>query len=91
MVSGFLSLSVQKTSTSSLPEYPASIDADAKLGHDEDKSALIENAHEMIDVRQETFTHYIAEEDWDLFFEVFMMTDRVNHFGAYDHDGEYKT
>ncbi|WP_435101429.1 alkaline phosphatase family protein [Halarchaeum sp. P4] len=97
MVSGFLSPGIeQAASDADLAEYLESIDyqidADAKLGHQEDKSEFIENAHATLDARYEAFSHYFAEDDWDLFFGVFMTTDRVNHFlyGDYANDGEYK-
>ena len=55
------------------------------------KSEFIENAHATLDARRDVFTHYLAEDDWDLFFGVFMTTDRVNHFLFRDYatDGEY--
>jgi predicted AlkP superfamily phosphohydrolase/phosphomutase len=97
MVSGFLSPDVDKAShPDALGDYLDSIgyriDVNAKLGHDDDKSEFIEDAHETIDARQEAFKHYVAEDDWDLFFGVFMTTDRVNHFlfKDYEQDGEYK-
>ncbi|QDX41788.1 alkaline phosphatase family protein [Salarchaeum sp. JOR-1] len=97
MVSGFLSPGIEKASSDQeVAEYLESIDyridANAKLGHQDDKSAFIENAHETLDARYEAFSHYIAADDWDLFFGVFMTTDRVNHFlyGDYAQDGEYK-
>ncbi len=98
MVSGFLSPGIEKAShpdelTTYLDGIDYKIDVNAKLGHDEDKSAFIEDAHETLDARFEAFSHYIQEDDWDLFFGVFMTTDRVNHFlfEDYEHDGEYKT
>jgi predicted AlkP superfamily phosphohydrolase/phosphomutase len=97
MVSGFLSPDVDKAShPDALGDYLDSvdyrIDVNAKLGHDDDKSEFVEDAHETIDARQESFKHYVAEDDWDLFFGVFMTTDRVNHFlfKDYEQDGEYK-
>ncbi|WP_135819837.1 alkaline phosphatase family protein [Halostella litorea] len=97
MVSGFLSPAIDKAAyPDDLAEYlqgiDYKIDANAKLGHDEDKSAFIENAHETLDARFEAFKHYIEQDDWDLFFGVFMTTDRVNHFlyKHYERDGEYK-
>ncbi|NHN58062.1 MULTISPECIES: alkaline phosphatase family protein [Halorussus] len=97
MVSGFLSPGVDKASyPDELRDYLQSIDykidANPKLGHDEDKSEFIENAHETLDARYEAFKHYIQQDDWDLFFGVFMTTDRVNHFlyKHYEEDGEYK-
>ncbi|WP_132057422.1 alkaline phosphatase family protein [Halorussus amylolyticus] len=97
MVSGFLSPGIDKGAyPDDVREYLDStdyrIDANAKLGHKDDKSAFIENAHETLDARYEAFKHYIQEDDWDLFFGVFMTTDRVNHFlfKHYEDDGEYK-
>ncbi len=97
MVSGFLSPGVDKAAyPDEIREYLESIDyridVNAKLGHDEDKSDFLEDAHETIDKRFEAFTHYLEEDDWDLFFGVFMTTDRVNHFlfKDYEEDGEYK-
>jgi len=97
MVSGFLSPGVDKAAyPDDLREYLENndyrIDVNAKLGHDDDKSEFIEDAHETLDKRFETFKHYVQEDDWDLFFGVFMTTDRVNHFlfKHYEQDGEYK-
>ncbi|MFB6069614.1 MAG: alkaline phosphatase family protein [Halanaeroarchaeum sp.] len=97
MVSGFLSPSVEKAThppdeATYLESIDYRIDVDAKLGHEDDKSAFIDDAHETIDARQEAFAHYVAADDWDLFFGVFMTTDRVNHFlfRDYEHDGEYR-
>lgn len=97
MVSGFLSPSIDKAAypealADYLQEIDYKIDANAKLGHNEDKSEFIENAHETLDRRFEAFSHYIEQDDWDLFFGVFMTTDRVNHFlfEDYENDGEYK-
>jgi predicted AlkP superfamily phosphohydrolase/phosphomutase len=96
MVSGFLSPDIEKAAyPDSLRDYLQSIDyridVDAKLGHDDDKTAFIEDAHETIDARFEAFEHYLKEDDWDLFFGVFMTTDRVNHFlfKDYEQQGEY--
>jgi uncharacterized sulfatase len=97
MVSGFLSPGVEKAAypdelgeTLEGPDYK--IDVNAKLGHDEDKSDFIEDAHETLDARFEAFKHYVQEDDWNLFFGVFMTTDRVNHFLFKDYvqDGEYE-
>jgi predicted AlkP superfamily phosphohydrolase/phosphomutase len=97
MVSGFLSPGVDKASyPDELREYLESIDyridANAKLGHREDKSDFVENAHDTLEKRHEAFTHYIEQDDWDLFFGVYMTTDRVNHFlfADYERDGEYR-
>ena len=97
MVSGFLSPSVEKGAypdelRDRLESSGYRIDMNAKLGHSEDKSEFIEDAYETLDARYESFSHYIKQDDWDLFFGVFMTTDRVNHFlfGDYERDGEYK-
>ncbi|CQH48450.1 probable phosphodiesterase [Halobacterium hubeiense] len=97
MVSGFLSPGIEKGShPESVGDYLDSIgyriDTNAKLGHQDDKSEFIADAHETIDARHEAFLNYVREDDWDLFFGVFMTTDRVNHFlfKDYEQDGEYK-
>jgi predicted AlkP superfamily phosphohydrolase/phosphomutase len=97
MVSGFLSPGVEKAAhPEALGDYLESIgyriDVDAKLGHDDDKSAFIDDAHETLDARAEAFEHYVEADDWDLFFGVFMTTDRVNHFlfRDYERDGAYR-
>ncbi|MFC4552950.1 MULTISPECIES: alkaline phosphatase family protein [Halorussus] len=97
MVSGFLSPGVDKAAyPDEMRDYLESIDyridSNAKLGHKDDKSEFIENAHETLDARYEAFKHYIQQDDWDLFFGVFMTTDRVNHFlyRHYEEDMEYK-
>ena len=97
MVSGFLSPDVEKAAhPDALRRYLASIDyridVDAKLGHEADKSAFLEDAHATLAARAEAFEHYVREDDWDLFFGVFMTTDRVNHFlfRDYEHGGEYR-
>ncbi len=97
MVSGFLSPGLDNAAyPDDFREYLESIgyriDVDPKLGHEEDKSAFIEDAHAVLDARFEAFSHYVEADDWDLFFGVFMTTDRVNHFlfGDYENDGEYK-
>ncbi|WP_435127368.1 alkaline phosphatase family protein [Halobaculum sp. D14] len=97
MVSGFLSPSVEKAAyPDELREYLESIDylldANPKLGHKDDKSEFLEHAHKTLDRRYEAFSHYVEEDDWDLFFGVFMTTDRVNHFlyKDYAEDGEYR-
>ncbi len=95
-VSGFLSPSVEEAASSRdlrqvLEANDYQIDVDASLGHDEDKIAFIENANRTLEARYEVFSHYIDQDDWDLFFGVFMATDRVNHFLFRDYvqDGEY--
>jgi len=85
MASGFLSPSIEKAAyPDELREYLESsgyrIDVDAKLGHETDKSAFMEDAHETLDARYEAFSGLVERDDWDLFFGVFMTTDRVNHF-----------
>ena len=97
MVSGFLSPGVDRAAAPDelrtfLEQNDYRIDVNAKLGHNDDKSEFIEDAHETLDARFEAFKHYIEQDDWDLFFGVFMTTDRVNHFlfKHYTQDGEYK-
>ncbi len=96
MVTGFLSPDIEAASNTdelrqTLERLGYRIDVDASLGHDEDKTDFIEDAHATIDARFETFMHYLEADDWDLFFGVFMTTDRVNHFLFGDHvdAGEY--
>jgi len=93
MVSGFLSPGVEKAATpESLRSYLESIgyriDVNAKLGHKEDKDEFVRDAHETIDARYEAFSHFVEADDWDLFFGVFMTTDRVNHFLFRDYERE---
>ena len=97
MVSGFLSPGVEEAAypddlRETLEDLEYRIDVNAKLGHDDDKSEFIEDAHETLDARFEAFKSYIQRDDWDLFFGVFMTTDRVNHFlfEHYTRDGEYR-
>ncbi|WP_339102949.1 alkaline phosphatase family protein [Haloterrigena salinisoli] len=97
MVSGFLSPGLEKAAYPDevrdyLETLDYRIDVNPKLGHQEDKSEFIEDAHATVDARFEAFKHYIEEDDWDLFFGVFMTTDRVNHFlfKDYERDGENK-
>ena len=97
MVSGFLSPGVEKAAypdelRETLEALDYKIDVNAKLGHKDDKEAFIEDAHRTLDARFEAFKRYIEADDWDLFFGVFMTTDRVNHFlfKDYAEDGEYK-
>ncbi|MFB6191850.1 MAG: alkaline phosphatase family protein [Haloarculaceae archaeon] len=97
MVSGFLSPGVDKAAYPDefrefLAEGGYRIDVNAKLGHRDDKSEFIEDAHETLDARYEAFSEYVERDDWDLFFGVFMTTDRVNHFlfRDYEHDGTYR-
>jgi predicted AlkP superfamily phosphohydrolase/phosphomutase len=97
MVSGFLSPGVEKSATpeefrNALESVGYRIDVDASLGH-EDRTAFVEDAHETLDARQRAFQQYIEADDWDLFFGVFMATDRVNHFLFRDYEagGEYES
>jgi len=97
MVSGFLSPEIEKASHPTevgnfLESIDYRIDTNAKLGHKDDKSDFVENAHDTVDARQEAFLNYVEADDWDLFFGVFMSTDRVNHFlfKDYEEDGEYR-
>ncbi|MEF8808661.1 alkaline phosphatase family protein [Natronomonas sp.] len=97
MVSGFLSPGVEKAAypdelRETLEDLDYKIDVNAKLGHKEDKERFIEDAHRTLDARFDAFKHYIQEDDWNLFFGVFMTTDRVNHFlfKHYTQGGEYK-
>jgi len=96
MVSGFLSPAVEKAAYPDefrdyLQRIDYRIDANAGLGH-EGKGAFMDDAHETLDKRQEAFKHYVEQDDWDLFFGVFMATDRVNHFlfRDYEYGGEYE-
>ncbi|MFB6301445.1 MAG: alkaline phosphatase family protein [Haloferacaceae archaeon] len=91
MVSGFLSPGVDEAAhPDDLREYLDSIgyriDVNAKLGHKDDRTEFVENAHETVDRRYEAFDHYVQQDDWDLFFGVFMTTDRVNHFLFKDYE-----
>jgi len=95
MVSGFLSPGVDKAAYPDelrdyLQDSDYRIDVNAKLGHDDDKSDFVEDAHKTLEKRYEAFKHYVGQDDWDLFFGVFMTTDRVNHFlfKDYERDGE---
>ncbi|PSP87352.1 nucleotide pyrophosphatase [Halobacteriales archaeon QS_4_69_34] len=95
MVSGFLSPDVEKAAyPDGLRDYLQSIDyridTNAKLGHDDDKTDFVEDAHETVDARYEAFSRYVERDDWDLLFGVFMTTDRINHFlfEDYERDGE---
>jgi predicted AlkP superfamily phosphohydrolase/phosphomutase len=97
MVSGFLSPSVDKAThpeafAAHLDASGYRIDVNAKLGHDDDKSEFVADAHETLDARQDAFEYVVGEDDWDLLFGVFMTTDRVNHFlfEDYERDGAYK-
>ncbi|WP_396610439.1 alkaline phosphatase family protein [Haloferax sp. S1W] len=97
MVSGFLSPGVDKAAfpdelRDTLQNIGYKIDVNAKLGHKDDKTDFVEDAHKTLDKRFEAFKHYLEQDDWDLFFGVFMTTDRVNHFlfKDYERDGENK-
>tara|TARA_A100001037_G_scaffold305549_1_gene346145 strand:- start:4808 stop:6151 length:1344 start_codon:yes stop_codon:yes gene_type:complete len=96
MVSGFLSTSVESAAKpQEVKEYLMSmgyrIDVDSRLGHEEDKTAFLQDALFTLEKRFEAFEYFIEKDDWDLFFGVFMTTDRVNHFlyGDYKQGGEY--
>jgi predicted AlkP superfamily phosphohydrolase/phosphomutase len=91
MVSGFLSPSVEKAAypdelRNYLESIDYAIDVNAKLGHQEDKTEFMEDAHRTIEKRFEAFSHYLSQDDYDLFFGVFMTTDRVNHFLFKDYE-----
>ncbi len=95
-VSGFLSPSIEQAASSKevqrvLERANYQIDVDASLGHDEDKTAFVENANQTLAARYDVFSYFIEQDDWDLFFGVFMATDRVNHFlfREYLNDGQY--
>jgi predicted AlkP superfamily phosphohydrolase/phosphomutase len=97
MVSGFLSPGVEKAAhpesfRDELEDIGYRIDVNAKLGHDDDKTAFVEDAHETLETRFEAFQSILGRDDWDLFFGVFMTTDRVNHFlfKDYERDGPNK-
>jgi len=97
MVSGFLSPSVEKAAypdglRDQLEAMDYKIDPNPKLGHKDDKTEFLEEAHETVDRRFDAFKQYIDADDWNLFFGVFMTTDRVNHFlfEEYERDGEYR-
>ncbi|WP_114575842.1 alkaline phosphatase family protein [Saliphagus sp. LR7] len=97
MVSGFLSPDLEKAAypddaRDTLEGMDYRIDVNPKLGHDADKSEFIQDARETVQARYNAFRNYIEADDWDLFFGVFMTTDRVNHFlfKDYERDGEYK-
>jgi predicted AlkP superfamily phosphohydrolase/phosphomutase len=91
MVSGFLAPGLEKSAypdefRDTLQEIGYRIDVNPKLGHQEDNSEFIEDAHEVLDARFEAFRRYVEADDWDLFFGVFMTTDRVNHFLFRDYE-----
>ena len=97
MVSGFLSRDIDTAAypaefASRLADLEYRIDVNAKLGHDEDKGPFIDDANETLAARQRAFREYVDVDDWDLFFGVFMTTDRVNHFlfEDYERDGRYR-
>ena len=97
MVSGFLSPGVEKAAhpdsfRDELEEMGYRIDVNAKLGHADDKTEFVEDAHDTLDTRFEAFRSVLDRDDWDLFFGVFMTTDRVNHFlfEDYERDGSNK-
>ena len=91
MVSGFLSPGLDRAAyPDEFGDYLDSVgyrlDVNPKLGHAADRTDFVENALETVDRRYEAFEHYLAEDDWDLFFGVFMTTDRVNHFLFRDYE-----
>ena len=97
MISGFLSPGVDKAAhpdefRDELSAMDYRIDVNAKLGHADDKTEFVEDAHETVEKRFEAFQSILDRDDWDLFFGVFMTTDRVNHFlfKDYERDGENK-
>jgi len=97
MVSGFLSPGVEKAAypdefRDALLEMDYRLDPNPKLGHRDDKSEFVADANEVLEKRFEAFRRYVRADDWDLFFGVFMSTDRVNHFLFEDYvdDGEYR-
>ena len=97
MISGFLSPGVAKAAhppdlATYLESIDYRIDVQARLGHEEDKTDFVQDANETLAARFEAFDHYVRADDWDLFFGVFMTTDRVNHFlfEDYERDGEYR-
>jgi predicted AlkP superfamily phosphohydrolase/phosphomutase len=96
VVSGFLSPDVEKAARPDdvrdhLQSIDYRIDVDAQLGHADDRSEFVEDAHATLDARHEAFKHYVERDDWDLFFGVYMTTDRVNHFlfRDYEQEGAY--
>jgi predicted AlkP superfamily phosphohydrolase/phosphomutase len=97
MVSGFLSPGIEEAAyPEEIREYLEGVeyrlDVNAKLGHNDDRSEFVADAHETVERRHEAFMHYIEQDDWDLFFGVYMTTDRVNHFlfEDYERDGPYR-
>ena len=97
MVSGFLSPGIKEAAYPEeireyLEEQDYRLDVNAKLGHNDDRSEFVADAHETVERRHEAFMHYIEQDDWDLFFGVYMTTDRVNHFlfEDYERDGPYR-
>jgi len=97
MVSGFLSPGLDKAvEPEGLYDYLDGIgynlDTNAKLGHKQDRTEFFEDATETVDARHEAFDHFVDADDWDLFFGVFMTTDRVNHFAFedYERDGPFR-
>ena len=91
LVSGFLTPTVEDASADErVVDYLKSsdyrIDTDASLGH-EDKHDFVEDAHETLDSREESFHHFM-DEDWSLFWGVIMETDRVNHFLYEDYEND---
>ncbi len=97
MVSGFLSPGLDRAATpDAFQEHLEAdeyiIDTNARLGHEDDKTEFIDHANRTLERRHAAFMNYLTTDDWDLFFGVFMTTDRVNHFlfEHYDKNGQYR-
>jgi predicted AlkP superfamily phosphohydrolase/phosphomutase len=97
MASGFLSPGLDRAAyPDEFREYLEGIgyriDVNAKLGHESDKSDFLDDAYETLEARHEAFLRYIEADDWNLFFGVYMTTDRINHFlfEEYEKDREYR-
>jgi predicted AlkP superfamily phosphohydrolase/phosphomutase len=91
MVSGFLSPGLKRAAypdefANYLDSIGYRLDVNPKLGHAADRSDFVADARETVDRRYEAFERYLDEDDWDLFFGVFMTTDRVNHFLFRDYE-----
>lgn len=91
MVSGFLAPGIDRAATDDdlvdvATDVGYRIDVDARLGHADDKSDFFADAHDTLEARYRFFDHYIEQDDWDLFFGVFMTPDRVNHFAFEDYE-----
>ncbi|MFB6284361.1 MAG: alkaline phosphatase family protein [Halobacteria archaeon] len=84
LVSGFLTPDASNSSsdpevTNYLENLGYRIDVDASLGH-EDKEEFVDDAYETLEKRKEAVLHFMENEDWSLLWNVFMTTDRMNHF-----------